>query len=174
MSQRCKRVPSFDRPSRNGVTPVDIAREILRLYPPTRHVYRDFSGEVARADIEGCHHSELLGGDDPLVFRPERWQEICREERKVQGCGRQAVKNLKVAEEKLGFMPFAYWCTADGPETAGFGYKMITLLVAVLCRDLGKEYPLKDPESVRGRDEGPLDSKGTAYEQLIVEMPLPC
>jgi len=82
------------------------------------------------------------------------------------------MESLKVAEGKLDSMPFAYWCTADGPETASFGYKMIPLLVAVLCRDLGDEHTPKDPRSVPRHDGGPLESKRTAYEQLIVEMPL--
>lgn len=165
---------AFQKSSETGVKPIDIVKEALRLYPPTRHVHRTFNNELVQADIEGCHRAELLGGADPLIFRPERWQDICPEQR-AQKDERQAGKasasnDLKTAEEKLGYMPFAVWCTADGKETAGFGYKMIALLVGVLCKDIGEEWKLKDGDCLPSREREPLESDREAYERIILEV----
>jgi hypothetical protein len=47
------------------------------LMPHTRRVRRAFDqGEntaIAVADIEQGYRAGLLGGNDPTVFRPERW-----------------------------------------------------------------------------------------------------
>ncbi|KAF2621924.1 hypothetical protein BU25DRAFT_435148 [Macroventuria anomochaeta] len=162
---------AFHRDSPIGLRPSDIAKESLRLYPPSRHVHRDFNGELHRADIESCHRFKLLGGDDPLVFRPERWLNICPEERaaKVAGLASKAkIKALKNREEKLGFMPFATYCTADKVETRAFAMKMIVMLVAVLCGGLGEEWGLKDIGSLP-KHGVPLQSDRTAYGNLVLK-----
>ncbi|KAF2034801.1 hypothetical protein EK21DRAFT_56265 [Setomelanomma holmii] len=156
----------FHNAAESGVRPVDIAKEALRLYPPTRRVHRSFHGQTWRADIETCQRSELLGGKDPLVFRPERWQDICAVERQcvfdnVKGAG----KALKRSEEEFGYMPFAYWCAADHEETKEFGMKMIALLVAVLCEKLGNEWALENDDSLPEQGT-PLDTDRKAYEDL--------
>ncbi|KAF1962595.1 hypothetical protein CC80DRAFT_370653, partial [Byssothecium circinans] len=67
----------FWKQSATGITAADIVKEALRLYPPSRRIHRAFHGEFQRADIEKLHRSALLGQEDPLTFRPERWQHIC-------------------------------------------------------------------------------------------------
>jgi hypothetical protein len=156
-------IDAFHNTAESGVRPIDIVKETLRLYPPTRHVHRNFDGQTCRADIEACQRSELLGGKDPLVFQPE---DICAVERqrafdKVKGAG----KSLKRSEEELGYMPFAYWCAADHEETKEFGMKMIALLVAVLCEKLGDEWELENDESLP-KQGTPLDTDREAYEDL--------
>jgi hypothetical protein len=59
---------AFHNTTESGVRPIDIVKETLRLYPPTRCVHRNFDDQTCRADIEACQRSELLGGKDPLVF----------------------------------------------------------------------------------------------------------
>ncbi|KAF2022995.1 hypothetical protein EK21DRAFT_119181 [Setomelanomma holmii] len=157
---------AFHNAAESGVRPGDITKEALRLYPPTRRVHRSFHGQIWRADIETCQRSALLGGKDPLVFRPERWQDICAVERQcvfdnIKGAG----KTLKRSKEKLGYMPFAYWCAADHEETKGFGMKMIALLVAVLCEKLGNEWALENDDSLPEQGT-PLDTDHKAYEDL--------
>ncbi|KAF2214533.1 hypothetical protein CERZMDRAFT_110817 [Cercospora zeae-maydis SCOH1-5] len=63
------------------IYPLMIALEILRLYPPTRRVYRQFEDQNGAvysiaADIEGMHRDAGVWQDDPLAFRPERWAGI--------------------------------------------------------------------------------------------------
>lgn len=159
---------AFHNTAERGVRPIDIVKETLRLYPPTRRVHRNFDDQTCRADIEACQRAELLGGKDPLVFRPERWQGICAVERqrtfdKVKGAG----KSLKRSEEELGYMPFAYWCAADHEETREFGMKMIALLVAVLCEKLGNEWVLENDDSLP-KQGTPLSTDREAYEDLTL------
>ncbi|KXL43911.1 hypothetical protein M433DRAFT_44838, partial [Acidomyces richmondensis BFW] len=75
--------PTIEQLDKNiGNPPVsasDIAKESLRLYPPTRRVYRDLKvdDQIRRiaADIENSQRKSEPWGDDPLIFRPERWNE---------------------------------------------------------------------------------------------------
>lgn len=80
----------------------DIVKEALRLFPPTRCVYRRLTknGEDTKVAIEFCHHSNAENGfgPDSLRFRPERWLEI----RAQLGSGKN--KDVKTIEEEYGFM----------------------------------------------------------------------
>lgn len=107
----------------------DVVKEILRLYPPARRVYRRFEGnkEDSVADIGAVHRNELLAGSDPLVFRPERWIDIRRKATKNG-------MNLKTYEESLGFFPFARACPAGKEETKGFGFKMVAAILGELLK----------------------------------------
>jgi len=65
----------------NGLTAEHISFEVLRLYPPTRHVarlHKDTSGKLTNltADIEGLHHTASVWNNDPMSFKPERWQAL--------------------------------------------------------------------------------------------------
>ncbi|KAJ8117458.1 hypothetical protein OPT61_g1350 [Boeremia exigua] len=162
---------AFYKDSSTGLRPSDIAKESLRLYPPSRHVHRDFNGVLHRADIERCHKSKLLGSDDPRVFRPERWLKICPEQRAAKVVApalKTETKALKNGEGKLGFMPFATYCTADKVETKAFAMKMIVMLVAVLYNVLGKEWGLEDTVSLPQHGI-PLWPDRAAYGDLILK-----
>ncbi|KAF9691396.1 hypothetical protein EKO04_010684 [Ascochyta lentis] len=171
---QCMSRKVFQKASPSGLRPIDIAKETLRLHPPSRRVHRDFDGKLVRADIEACHRSKLLGGEDPLVFRPERWLDICPEQRgkRYEADFSTATKpkndTLKQDETTLGFMPFATYCTADKSETKAFAMKMIVLLVAVLCRGLGDEWMLADANSLPD-PHVPLESDREAYGDLCLK-----
>jgi len=157
---------SFWKPSANGVSPADVVKEALRLYPPSRRVHRAFDGNSMSADIETCQRSPLLGTNDALIFRPERWQSICPALR-IKAISREkgAEESLKAEEESLGFMPFAFVCPADTKETKRFGMKLIALLVAVLVEGLAGEWVLEDKHELP--DIGvPLNTNRQAYEGL--------
>lgn len=156
----------FWEASESGVTMIDIIKETLRLYPPSRRIHRLFDGSLKSADIEACQRSALLGQEDPLVFRPERWQSIFPELRaKVFAGEKGAKKMLKTWEESLGFMPFALVCAADRTETRGFGMKLIATLAAVVSGGLGEEWVLRDEKELP--DHGiPLNTDRQAYEEL--------
>ncbi|KAI1679456.1 hypothetical protein KJE20_11638 [Pyrenophora tritici-repentis] len=163
----------------SSVRPAEIVKEALRLYPPTRRVHRMYYDEQVAANIEECHRFEILGGQDPLTFRPERWQNICTAQRQdfynkaalsasIQKDWlnyRTAKDTLKNEEAKLGYMPFAHYCAADHPKTKEFASKMIALVVAVLCNGLKDEWELADPTSLPLTGV-PLDSDRAAYEGL--------
>jgi hypothetical protein len=164
---------AFKEPLDGNIRPIDIAKEGLRLYPPSCHVHREYHGELVRADIEACHLAKLLGGNDPLVFRPERWQQICKEERDKaskadQGGGGKNRNDLKIGETKLGFMPFATTCRDNTGDTKGFGMKMIVMLVAVLCDGLGDDWKVADEGSLPPLGVA-LESSREAYLDLTLE-----
>ncbi|KAE8829706.1 hypothetical protein HRS9122_09521 [Pyrenophora teres f. teres] len=172
----------FHKPTEaNGsiIRPVEIVKEALRLYPPTRRVHRCFNNKEVKADIEACHRQKILCGDDPNVFRPERWQGLCSNARqawydkeggtikKLEDLKKLKTK-LKTEEEELGFMPFAYYCAADHINTKEFASKMIALLVAVLCNGLGDEWILEDSDSIPPYGI-PLSSERGEYEELSLK-----
>jgi hypothetical protein len=152
------------------IRPVEIVKEALRLYPSTRRVHRLFDDKEVKADIEACHRQEMLCGHDPDAFRSERWQTLCFEARQArydkQGRTPKELKDkLKSEEERLGYMPFAYFCAADHPNTREFASKMVALLVAVLCSGLGDEWVMKDIDSLPPYGT-PLQSDRAEYEEL--------
>jgi hypothetical protein len=164
---------AFKKPLDGRIWPIDIAKEGLRLYPPSRYVHREYDGVVVRADIEACHHSKLLGGDDPLVFRFERWQQVLKEERdkssEADQGDRKKNRDLKIGETDLGFIPFASTCRANTKNTRAFGMKMIVLLVAVLCDGLkDRHWKVADEESLPLLGVA-LESGREAYLDLTLE-----
>lgn len=54
-----------------------IVKETLRLYPPTKRVYRETEQGLCAADIESLHLDPEVWGDDAREFRPERWGGDC-------------------------------------------------------------------------------------------------
>lgn len=100
---------AFQKSSEKGVRPTHIVKEAMRLYPPTRRVHRDFDGELVVADIEECQCLSILSENDPLAFRPERWQNIAVKETEQKDEAESEYKKGAVqgAETKLGFVPFA-------------------------------------------------------------------
>ncbi len=121
---------------------IDVIKEILRVYPPTRRIYRRLPdrSEIVSADLEKMHRNGKLATatEDPDRFRPERWIQIKQayEDEEVKETGARAVGTpleeftLRDFEEWCGFMPFAKTCPAGGKTTQAFGIKMIALLVA--------------------------------------------
>ncbi|KAF1833953.1 hypothetical protein BDW02DRAFT_569485 [Decorospora gaudefroyi] len=175
----CKPNEAFHKSSdaTGKVCPAEIVKEALRLYPPTRRVHRMFNGEAVAANIEECQRFSILAGKDPLSFRPERWREICSEERQAfydAAAGtswidyKRLKDSLKREEEALGHMPFAYYCAADHPKTKEFASKMIALLVAVLCHGLGNNWELEDP-TILPPTGMPLGSDRGEYEKLMLK-----
>lgn len=108
-----------------GVTVNFIVNEALRLYPPTRRIYREIlpasetTARVVAADIEACHRRTSIWGPDSERFIPSRWMDTTEEMR-------------------FAFMPFGsdpFICPAK-PE---FGPRMIGLLVANLVRNISPQ-----------------------------------
>ena len=195
----------FKKKTRDSASAINIVKEALRLYPPSRRIHRhidstwlqyvaellltrlftrrlfDSEGNpaVKKADIEKCHHSKLFGRD-PLIFRPERWENIEAEHETLEttnpteheafeayrkSIGRPEA-DLKTYEQYLGFMPFAKICPSDKTETYAFGMRMIALLTGVLCNALS-DWKLEDENALPAK-ETPLSSDREAYPDLTL------
>lgn len=133
-----------------------IVFEALRLYPPTKRIFRkfrdesDWGGETVSADIEACQRDDKIWGEQSLEFRPSRWSE-------------------SESKHKF-FMPFGgdlFNCPAKG----GFGPRMIGLLVAALVHSISKDngWTLNNDGIWDGQGPlPPLDSSREAYHSLSI------
>lgn len=124
----------------DDLVPMDIVKETMRLYPPTRS-----------------------------VFDPKRWSSIVSQETRKKAIeGDKTAKcSLKTEEEKLGYMPFALFCTADQKGTNAFGMKMIVLSSAAVISRLDNEWKLQDPTKVPPPGTA-LQSERDTYEDLVL------
>jgi len=89
----------------------------LRLYPSNKRIYRargiGMEGQVS-GNVEACHRTADIWGDDALEFRPERFD---------------GLSDL----QKRAYFPYSmgrHKC----PAYQAFGNRMITMLVVVLSR----------------------------------------
>ncbi|RYP30365.1 hypothetical protein DL767_006273 [Monosporascus sp. MG133] len=99
------------------------AKEGLRLYPPTKRIYRGPppdgpQRQAWRADIERCHRDPAIWGADSLRFNPLRFFSLTE-------------------DQKSAYMPFSIRPHECPAERGGFGERAIMLLVVVLARRLG-------------------------------------
>ncbi|KAI1464356.1 uncharacterized protein F4812DRAFT_467992 [Daldinia caldariorum] len=123
----------FERGSSDNVATMamNFSKEGLRLYPPTRRIYRDFDGEQQTADILQCHR-------DPAIWRdPERFRP-----------GRFAPGEF-TADMKRAYLPFSiepHKC----PAADRFAPHVIVILVVILAKGLGT---LESGAEVRFGDE---------------------
>lgn len=134
-----------------------IVSEALRLYPPTKRIFRRFpkklgwGGETIVADIEACQRDREVWGSQSLEFLPARW------------IG-ESTSNAK------SFMPFGgslFRC----PAKEEFGPRMIGLLVAALAHGISKDngWTLNNDEIWDGQGpHPPLDSSREAYRSLSI------
>lgn len=137
--------PSLDQldtviPQYGGVSVHMIVKEALRLYPPTRRIYRAYQvGKAepfeASADIEALHRDVATWGSDALKFDPTRWLGQCD-----HACFR-----------KDNFMPFGnqpFVCVArgrgvkEGEKCLPFGVSMIAVILGGLVAAAGDDTKL--------------------------------
>ncbi|PHH62306.1 hypothetical protein CDD82_2021 [Ophiocordyceps australis] len=110
--------------NKNGHQPLPLdtdadrfAREALRLYPPTKRIYRASRFRQAAADVESLHHDEEIWGSDALQFRPSRFSRLSKHQTEA-------------------YMPFGAGPNIC-PAASGFGRKIIVVLVMALLNRLG-------------------------------------
>ncbi|KAI5357499.1 Putative cytochrome P450 superfamily [Septoria linicola] len=116
-----KPLMSSDEP----VSAIMVAKEVLRLYPPTRRVYRRFQDEAGTqysvaADIEAMQRDPAVWGEDAALLRPERWTSI-----------------TQAMEDDGRWLPFGakpFRCPAKRHQGVAmpFGVSMIALLTGAL------------------------------------------
>ncbi|KAI1082111.1 hypothetical protein F5B20DRAFT_534384 [Whalleya microplaca] len=110
------------------------ATEGLRLYPPTKSVYRGVLGaegsrntcNLLAANIEKCHRDRTIWGDDALQFRPSRF------------CSEQDINPRLSKDMRQAYMPFGVG-KHECPAKAGFGNRAIIILVVSLAKRLGSK-----------------------------------
>jgi Cytochrome P450 len=141
---------------------LDIVNETLRLYPPTKRIYRweqqrNHHGalneypDLCAADVEAVHRDNKIWGDDALQFDPRRWS-------------RSGVNGRKKMMDN--FLPFGYG-SLSCPAKGEFAPKMIGLLVVVLVRELeGRFDCVADLEEDRIDGIEPLKAKRDSYGTL--------
>ncbi|KAL9580935.1 MAG: hypothetical protein Q9212_004196 [Teloschistes hypoglaucus] len=132
-------------PGTDGVSVEFLVKEALRLYPPTRRIYRQMhmpskdEGEVVAADIEACQRLQSIWGDESHRYQPARW-------------------NTVTATMEKAYMPFGgspYKC----PASTNFGPRMIGILVAAFVSKLrvsGWQLVFQDESGIRS---GVLDDE---------------
>ncbi|MCJ1266893.1 hypothetical protein MMC22_006778 [Lobaria immixta] len=134
-----------------------IVAEALRLYPPTKRVFRKFPEQLGRgvktiaADIEACQRDADVWGPQSLEFVPSRWRDLS-------------------PDVQSSFMPFGgppFFC----PAKKEFGPRMIGLLVAALAQRVSKYdgWTLNNEENWDGQGPlPPLDPSRKAYHSLSI------
>ena len=143
----------------HGVSVLDIAKETLRLYPPTRRVYREFQydddskSELVAADIEALQRNSVrhlaMNEFQYRSFVPEVWAEHEGDLNEV-------------------FMPFGrepFLC----PAQTKFAYWAIAILVAALSIEVKDEWML-DPDPLAGEAwNKPMETDREAYRDIILK-----
>ncbi|TVY40076.1 Cytochrome P450 [Lachnellula occidentalis] len=127
----------------------DITLEALRLYPPTRRIYRqqDDPSTLFAVDIEFMHRDPTVWGLDADTFAPSRIQHM----------------------DKQAFMPFGKGSFACPAENV-FGPMMIGILVGALVTQLDDSCKLVDAKGAEvDLGAGPLDNGREAYGPLRLD-----
>jgi hypothetical protein len=138
------------------VAAIHVAKEALRLYPPTRRIYREYRSDDGQktnvsADVEAMQRDPIVWKEEPGMFVPERWI------------------GLREGHDKA-YMPFGaspFNCPAKRYKNVPmpFGPSMIALLVGVLVEathsrwDMHGHFPDKDC---------PLDTDREAYRTAVL------
>ncbi|PYI32467.1 hypothetical protein BP00DRAFT_472843 [Aspergillus indologenus CBS 114.80] len=110
----------FEAPGGDGVSAKELVAEGLRLYPPTKRIYRAFEwaehgatrSDTFAADVEACHLSGGIWGHDARKYNPLRWRAV-------------------TDAQKQAYLPFG-GAPFECPAKAVFGPRMIALVVGVL------------------------------------------
>lgn len=133
----------------------DIVYESLRLYPPTKRIYRQDQGNgaIVAIDVEHIQRAEEIWGMDGSDFRPERWSEL--------NSGRSTAY-------KEAWMPFGkgtFQCPA-----LKVAPMMIGILVGCLVDTFGRERWILEGKGVEKEvlGGGPLDNGREAFRGLFL------
>lgn len=151
------RFGSTTAPEAGGLSAAFIVDEALRLYPPTRRIYRQqrdaaLGPSLLAADIEHLHRDPRTWGDQSSSFSPSRWIDLTDHRRRA-------------------FLPFGskpFTCPAKGDA----GPRMIGVLVAALLAVFGPEWECgaERPEDVVPRSEA-LAAGRDCYGSLVLRGP---
>ena len=142
------------------VPAINISLEALRLYPPTRRIYRQFQDEngnafQAAADVEALHRNPTHWSPEPKLFNPDRWA--------INGDHREGV-------DDPNFMPFgAARLRCPAKQHKGkpmpFGLSMIALLTGALVKATEGNWSIANGNFTNGL----LNSSLEAYDGVVLQ-----
>ncbi|TGO58640.1 hypothetical protein BOTNAR_0177g00020 [Botryotinia narcissicola] len=136
-----------------GCSARDIVCEALRLYPPTKRIYRqnEDNGPIFAVDVEYIQRTEEIWGSDGNEFRPERWSEL------------ESKGNMGYKEAWMPFGKGKFPCPASKVAPM-----MIGMLVGCLIDTFGSDSWILEGESVKNvlSREMPLDNGREAFGDL--------
>ncbi|KAH8431406.1 uncharacterized protein LDX57_009068 [Aspergillus melleus] len=137
----------------NPISAGFLVKEALRLYPPTKRIYRAHKSAASKehtivaADIEACHIDPTIWGPDAKAYNPSRWTRLTK-------------------EQKDAFIPFGsapFIC----PAKAVFGPRIIGLLVGVLFSQLQGDWRLEGVgDLARARER--LKNERSSYDGAVL------
>ncbi|RAL08921.1 uncharacterized protein BO97DRAFT_459915 [Aspergillus homomorphus CBS 101889] len=147
----------FEDRQTSEVSAKDLVAEALRLYPPTKRIYRAFEWEedgdtkldTFAADVEECHLSNEIWGLDALRYNPLRW------------------KTLTDAQ-KEAYLPFGgapYEC----PAKAVFGPRMIGLVVGATLEAMQRKGSWRSSGMDMFRGERLMNDRAS-YEEMYLRL----
>lgn len=158
--QQFRRLNGNPETNPDAVSAMFIVNEALRLYPPTRRIYRQLhlagkpKPEIFAANIEACQRDPRIWGRDCSRFVPSRWRSLSDDARK-------------------SFMPFGekpFVC----PAKQDFGLRLIGVLVAALVTHFSKskwDHYLEGEHGMRFKNDDPefaLKTDRRDYAELTV------
>ncbi|EEA23583.1 hypothetical protein EYB25_006309 [Talaromyces marneffei] len=141
----------------DGISVSHLVKETLRLYPPTKRVYRqwqDASSTEPRklaADIEACHHSEIIWGQRAKRFNPFRWKKV--------------TKTQKEAFLAFGSKPF------ECPAKPTFGPRLIGLLIGILLEAFSDDCKLVSSTDETEFGLGMLSNDRSGWKDVYLLVP---
>ncbi|CAF1990552.1 unnamed protein product [Rotaria magnacalcarata] len=126
-----------------------ILKETLRLYPPTKNIYRTNlnTGESVCISVQQIHRDKTVWGSDALNFHPYRF------------------KDTLTPEQQQSYLPFSISC----PARSGFAYKFAGAIVAEILKFGPKFSIAEDFESMPPTDKL-LDLARNSYQDLLISI----
>ncbi|KAI0433835.1 hypothetical protein F5Y09DRAFT_338202 [Xylaria sp. FL1042] len=153
----------FNRRNDSEMRALAIAKEGLRLYPPTKRIYREYAvGCLVAANVELWQRHPYIWSN-PLNFNPMRFHNWHQESAAdIPG---------KDSPKRLSYFPFGigrHTC----PAAAEFGEKIVTLLVVEFARRFGtKQTGLKlHIGSIAFQQHRPLPTGRSDMESWVLEL----
>ena len=121
-------------------------KEILRLYPPTKNIYRShrMTGEDVQISIKQIHYDENVWGMDARSFRPDRF------------------KDKLTDEQNKCYLPFSISC----PARHGFAYAFAGAIIAEILQHC-PTFTLTDQCKLFSTDQL-LDMARDSYKDLTI------
>ncbi|KAL0636811.1 hypothetical protein Q9L58_004168 [Maublancomyces gigas] len=148
----------FTKADARDISVSHIVNEALRLYPPTKRVYRHIQTEsrvnpdVVAVDIESIHRDAQIWGTDAATFRPSRWGS-----REMNG-------NMMSAFFPFGMKPLV--C----PARKVFGPRIIGIFVASLSQIFNDSGDLETVGEMDFRRQGLLENARDSYMSIAVRI----